>query len=311
VPNITTPNGYRCPKLEKGQVWVTVCGLFGMLRSPTAEHPDRASKAFVMLGFLAEERGQHAAGMGLVTKNIGRATTGEVTHLRDVTVAGCRIVKDLGRFSHVWKPELLPEVNDASIALGHTRSATQGAAHHLVNASPLLVARLVGTHNGDIEPVPLRARYSLPAPVGGTDTEVMYQAIATAGRDTRKLLDVLRCVIGRAAIAWIDQAALGRLHLARTAVSPLALAVDGEHNLYWASNPGWFRTVARRTSIRFTSIVLVREGTYLAVTNSGRPRIRVRRRFSPTARISDRARTPRGAELHQVRPEERPGAECA
>ena len=42
-----------------------------------------------------------------------------------------------------------------------------------------LVGSLAGTHNGDVEAADLRARFALPPAVGGTDSEVIYQALAS------------------------------------------------------------------------------------------------------------------------------------
>ena len=53
------------------------------------------------------------------------------------------------------------------------------------------------------------------------------------------------------------------MHLARGALSPLTVAVDTEQNIYWASNPRWFRDAERHTRVRFASVVMVREGTYV------------------------------------------------
>jgi glucosamine 6-phosphate synthetase-like amidotransferase/phosphosugar isomerase protein len=165
------------------------------------------------------------------------------------------------------------------VALGHTRWATQGTPDRLVNAAPLLVGSLVGTHNGDVEAADLRARFALPPALGGTDSEVIYQALA-AGNPP---VEVLRALHGRAALAWVDRAAPGRLHLARAALSPLCVAVDVEGNTYWASNPAWFRTLERDTRVCLRSVVLIREGTYLTVEDGVMRSVA----FVPTARPGD------------------------
>src|SRR5262249_22596546 len=96
-------------------------------------------------------------------------------------------------------------------------------------------------------------------------------------------LEVLNSLHGRAALAWVDRARSGRLNLARGALSPLSVTVDEEHNIYWASNPGWFRTVERDTRVRFGSAVLIREGTYLILE----PGVIRSAAFTPTARPRD------------------------
>jgi glutamine---fructose-6-phosphate transaminase (isomerizing) len=235
-------------------------GLFGLSRNVRAKHPEWASDAFVALGMLADERGVDSAGVALFGPP-GVINVMTPTVQADVTDGGCRVVKGRGRFTDVWRPYLLPDLDRAPVALGHTRWATQGSPERLVNAGPLLVGSLAGTHNGDVEAAGLRGRFALPPAAGGTDSEVIYQALAAGHRPE----EVLSALHGRTALAWVDRTRPGRLHLARAALSPLCVAVDEEGNVYWASNPGWFRTVAQVTYVRFRSAVMLHEGTYLTV----------------------------------------------
>ncbi|HEX2317130.1 MAG TPA: hypothetical protein VHJ17_25515, partial [Thermomonospora sp.] len=251
-----------------------MCGLFGMLRSPTAEHREWASDAFVALGALAEERGDDSAGVALFTGRPVESGTPVPTDAPDLSVDGCRIVKGRGRFSGVWNADLLPLLDHAPLALGHTRWATQGSPYELADASPLAVpgpgAGLVGTHNGDVDAGLLRARFGPGRGTGGTDSEQILRALA--GRHTpAEVTEVLAALVGRAALAWVDRARPDRVRLARAALSPLVVAVDAEGNLYWASNPRWFREVARVTRVRLVSAVMLREGTYLEITRGPAP----------------------------------------
>jgi glucosamine--fructose-6-phosphate aminotransferase (isomerizing) len=255
-----------------------MCGLFGLLRSPGARHPEWASDAFVALGMLAEERGVDSAGVALFgTPRPIRVVTPTIQG--DVTDGGCRLVKGRGPFTALWRPTLLTVLDDAPVALGHTRWATQGSPTRLANAGPLLVGSIAGTHNGDVAAGDLRGRFALPSATGSTDSEVIYQALAAGHRP----VEVLSALHGRAALAWVDRTRPGRLHLSRGALSPLSVAVDTEHNVYWASNPGWFRTVESGTRVRFRSAVLIREGTYLTLEGG----VIRSTAFTPTARPSD------------------------
>jgi glucosamine 6-phosphate synthetase-like amidotransferase/phosphosugar isomerase protein len=255
-----------------------MCGLFGLSRAAGARHPEWASDAFVALGMLAEERGVDSAGVALFGRP-GAINVVTPTIQGDITDGGCRVVKGRGRFTDVWRPDLLADLDQAPVALGHTRWATQGTPDYLVNAGPLLVGTLAGTHNGDVSAAELRLRFALPPAVGGTDSEVIYQALA-AGYRPEKVLSALH---GRAALVWVDRTRPGRLHLARGALSPLCVGVDEEGNIYWASNPGWFRTVEQVTRVSFRSAVLIREGTYLII-EAGAMRSAA---FVPTARPGD------------------------
>lgn len=265
-----------------------MCGLFGMLRSPIATHPDRASAVLVMLGEFAEERGLDAAGVAFLNGDVaaaGRVHRPGTRLLRcpDVQTSGWRVAKGCVPFTRLWKRGFDGDLRPARLVLGHTRWATQGNARHLANASPLLVGGLVGTHNGDVDAAPLRAAFRLPRSVGATDSEVIFQALAR----TDEPLQVLAALRGRAALAWADLADSSQVHLARAALSPLAVAMDAEENLYWASNPAWLRSAADRAGARLLSLRLLAEGTL--TTLSARPRMRVvaRQRFVATARRSD------------------------
>lgn len=268
----------------------SMCGLFGLLRSPEAGHREWASDALVVLGTLAEERGHDSAGVALFTGRAVPPSGPAPLDQTDVSLDGVRIVKGRGRFSGVWRSDLLPLLDHAPVVLGHTRWATQGSPYELVNASPMVIrgphASIVATHNGDVEAAALRARFALREGIGGTDSEPIFQALA-GRRSPEDVTAVLGALIGRAALAWVDRARPDHVHLARAALSPLTVAVDAEQNLYWASNPGWFRQVEKHTRVRFATAVMLREGTYLEVKRTPRPHIVARAEFVPTARLAD------------------------
>ena len=265
-----------------------MCGLFGLLRCPDAGNRDAAGAAFVLLGVLAEERGRDSAGVALLSGRRGDSAPAPagITRFANVQAGACHVVKARGRFSRLWRPDLDHDLDRARVALGHTRWATQGG-RGLANASPLLTGTLACTHNGDVDAAALRARFSLPGGFGSTDSEAIFQALAAAAGDTDATVKVLGSIAGRAALAWADRAAPGRVHLARAALSPLVVAPDTEGNVWWASNPQWLRVVERETPVRFRRKVLLAEGTYTVVRAGSPPRIVVRRGFVPVARPED------------------------
>ncbi|WP_165950509.1 hypothetical protein [Actinomadura sp. GC306] len=264
-----------------------------MVRSPFAADAAPASDVFVMLGMLAEERGTDSAGLALLGgwPGLGGAAFG--------CGDGCRVLTGRGRFSAIWRPELLPELDRAPVALGHTRWATQGTPADPANAGPMAVraagdrgAAIVATHNGDIDAGDLRSRYAPPPASGTTDSEPVFQLLAGCA-DTSDVTGVLESLVGRAALAWVHRDRPTEVHLARAALSPLTVAVDTEQNIYWASNPRWFREAERHTRVRFATVVMLREGTYLKVGMERRPgrrdlpEVLATANFLPTARDSD------------------------
>ncbi|TQM67369.1 glutamine amidotransferase-like protein [Actinomadura hallensis] len=265
-----------------------------MVRSPFAADAAPASDVVVTLGMLAEERGTDSSGLALLGGRPGLAGSGPA---RDGD--GCRVLKGRGRFSAVWRPELLPELDRAPVVLGHTRWATQGTPADPANAGPMVVPGtaggspgIVATHNGDIDADDLRSRHAPPPACGTTDSEPVFQLLADCD-GTSDVTGVLESLVGRAALAWVHRDRPTEVHLARAALSPLTVAVDTEHNIYWASNPRWFREAEKHTRVRFATVVMLREGTYLKVGMERRPGRRdlpdvlATATFMPTARDSD------------------------
>lgn len=265
-----------------------MCGLFGVVRAEGAAHPQWVTDAVLLLGVLAEERGLDGAGYALLATAHApdvrpRADAARFARTR---VGPLLVVKGRGRFSQVWTGEDLTALNAARIVLGHTRWATQGAIGLLNNTSPLAVDGLVGTHNGDVDAAGLASLFGITDRRGDTDTEVLLAALAGARTPKARRL-VLAAARGRAALAWVDAARPTRLWLARTAISPLAVAQDAEGNLWWASNPAWLRRVEQRTPIELVRSRQVAEGSLLSVDHGGVPKLVARGRFTATARASD------------------------
>ncbi|MGI5204438.1 hypothetical protein ACQEU6_23000 [Spirillospora sp. CA-108201] len=267
-----------------------MCGLFGVVRSPFAADPGRASDVLVVLGALAEERGSDSAGLALLGAPPGLGGAGG---------GGCRVVRGRGRFSGVWRPEFLSELDRAAVAVGHTRRAARGASVEAGDAGPLIVpgapAAVVGANDADIDVADLRRRYAPPAgdAAAGACGEPVLRLMA-GRRSPSEITGVLQALVGRVALAWVERDRPTEVHLARGALSPLTVAVDTDQNIYWASNPRWFRDAERHTRVRFATVVLLREGTYLKVGMERRPgrrdlpEVLTTAAFAPTARDTDR-----------------------
>lgn len=271
-----------------------MCGIFGLIRSEKATDPALATAVFAALGHKAVERGRHAAGFAVTPARPGAPTVrpAKVDVDRRVTTLGqVTIVKDAVEFGDLWDPDQHTDlVTGSRVAIGHTRWATQGNKAAVVNASPLAVGSLVGTHNGDIETRSVNGWQGLPPKMGSTDTEWLYQALNRDRKDRRKVVKTLKAVEGRAALAWIDQDRPDRVYLGRAALSPMSIAYDAQGNLYWASNPAWFRQIEAELGgvVGFHSITMVREGVLLTVDVSGaEPVLADLREFTPQCRPSD------------------------
>ena len=245
-----------------------MCGLFGMVRQTHASNI--ASKALMRLGRLAVERGHDSAGMAFINAE-----------------GGLIIDKGIGEFQKVFKGFDHAMMGDARTIIGHTRWASQGNLVDAANMSPMTVGRLIATHNGDVEIASIPGLNTLPHPNGGTDTERLFQAIASEA-SIEGIAKMLSQVKGRAALAWIDTKVEDTLYLARAALSPMATALDAEGNLYWASNPDWFRQVdkALKGKVGFHTITMFNEGT-LAIINTKLVEVEHIERFTPIIRAKD------------------------
>lgn len=271
-----------------------MCGVFGTVRSggETEEARTRTTEILMMLGAHSEERGKDASGLALVgTNKVNSHTlpTKEMLGSQVAAVDNAVIVKDVKPFTQLDLEHLIPYINNAQTVIGHTRWATQGDATALVNASPLAVGALIGTHNGDVTPSSVPHRKILKhLTLGETDTELLYQALSLVKDDRREMTKILRAVNGRAALAFIDRTRSHRLYLARTALSPLSYAYSDDGDFFYASNPNWFRKIQEETEgrISFTEITLIPEGHLLTI-NTLTGDIEDIRRFTATIREND------------------------
>lgn len=255
-----------------------MCGLFGVVlpQGSTADYThdqtrsDQTSVDLTMLGLAAEERGVDAAGLATFNDQRGWLTS-----------------RTVGPFAHlVRQPTYRGLVGQVRTALGHTRAATQGG-RTIAQASPLAVGDLLGTHNGDLDPD------SIPRTPGRrtsqtTDSQLLFAALSTAHRGGRlrlaRIVEVLSNARGRAALAWTDTTRTdGRVWLARAGLSPLAVLVDDDGAVWWASNPGWLREIRPHGDIR-----LLHEGTVWALTpRQGQVTVQHLASFKPTVRPYD------------------------
>lgn len=228
-----------------------MCGLFGVVLPDRYPRDIPVGFAVDLLGIRAEDRGHDAAGLAVR----GRDGTWRVAK----TVGGYR------RLRHTHR-RLAEHLDGATIVLGHTRWATQGGLG-VAQASPIEIAGLLGTHNGDIEPASIPDHHGrrLPLDEKATDSHYLFGAIAAAHRRspqgaagvTEQLVSILSTMRGRAALVWTDtNRPDGQIWLARAGLSPLAVGTDPHGGLWWASNPAWLRDLSTTLGLTL-SITLI------------------------------------------------------
>lgn len=285
-----------------------MCGIFGIIRNADDTHAERATAVLRELGIHSMERGRDSSGIAFISSsNTPKRNDYPERDMPDVTLPystsvkqrEVAIFKETTPFDQFWNDaKMIPFATDSSIMIGHTRAATQGNTRDLANASPMVVKSLVGTHNGDINKSSVR--HANTETIGETDTEHLYLALEFAASLKKshnmhrgRIINVLNSIQGRAALAWVDMKNPRRIFLARAGLSPLSVAYDRAGNLYWASNPRWFRDIDEHFdgAIGFKEITMVPEGTLLTVDIiNGTPQITDIREFTPTIRATDKRR---------------------
>ncbi|SKF61482.1 Glucosamine--fructose-6-phosphate aminotransferase [isomerizing] [Mycobacteroides abscessus subsp. abscessus] len=245
-----------------------MCGLFGAV-APGLTSAARSAEILdgvLQLGVMAEERGRASAGVAVLVRGGKR--------VRYTALGPFRLLVE----GFAWEP---PVVGHAW--LGHTRWPTQGPVIR-ANTSPLLVGDVLGTHNGDIAQASVPGMVAVP---GATDTHALLAGIAALqpGRGYEQLVTrLLTRVVGRAALVWHDRRdGRNRVWLARSGLSPLAVARDEDGTVWWASNPQWLRLLGLRPQ-------LMGHGSLLSVTPLARDVELVgHTEWVPTVRLSDLA----------------------
>lgn len=274
-----------------------MCGLFGLVRNPGAKNPEWATAVIAELGEKATTRGRQGSGVAYIPVDANSSTTpAQKMHAeaRFTQVGGGIVInKDAKEFADVWNDERdVSLAQSAAAIIGHTRTATQGDASDRKNVSPLAVGTVIATHNGDIDESTVQEWLPKDSKnYGATDTETLFRAINHVRSHRKKITDILSATHGRVGIAWYDRRLPGRMYIARGGMAPVAIGFDSEDNLYWASNPQWFRDIDKMFdgAIGFHSIMMVPEGRLITIrySKTAAPTIDDLREFVPTVRRTD------------------------
>ena len=277
-----------------------MCGIFGFVRNPNA-NTTVATAVLKELGLRSIERGRDSSGLALVPYvrsdgGLVTAPTKEQMNANFVDFEGTYIYKDVQPFDVFWRDNeasIIRDAVDSVVVMGHTRKATQGSSTDMANASPLATGSIIGTHNGDVDKYDVSLSAMTQTLHGSTDTEKLYAAVDRQDSHRAKIVRLLKDLPGRMALAWTDRTYPGRIYLARAAFSPLAIAWDSQGNLYWASNPSWFREIDTLFdgAVGFRDITMISEGRLMTVEFGEHiaPTVTNVRTFTPTARHSDEA----------------------
>lgn len=160
------------PEFDKPRCHCAVFGVFG--------HPSAAQMTYY--GLLAQQhRGQE--GSGIVTSEFDSTSSKHRFHVH----------KDFGLVDDVYKEDrLLTDVLRGTIAIGHNRYSTAGAANNKANIQPFTVMYKGGNiaiaHNGNLTNFrSIRKRLQDDGTIFQTtsDTEVILHLIARSKRKTR------------------------------------------------------------------------------------------------------------------------------
>ena len=140
------------------------CGVFGVISEQKYEIAQTAYYGLYSL----QHRGQESA--GIVVNDDGVFTA----H------------KDLGQVNEVFRPEVISELGEGQIAIGHVRYGTTGATDR-ANAQPIMVNHIKGSmavsHNGNLtNSYELRRKLELEGSIfhSTSDTEVIAYCITKA-----------------------------------------------------------------------------------------------------------------------------------
>lgn len=178
-----------------------MCGISGFILRDSTLKVDRDALMTTLLDEI-ESRGTHATGYVAVGDD-GTLEWQKAACKASVFNANRRRVPD-----------------DARVALGHTRWATQGLPAFMENNHPIRRGPFYIIHNGHVSNDTKLFETSERFPFGEVDSEAIAARLSSLG-DLKFLGDVMSEIDGDAAVAAIDERDGSRLALARGNSSPL------------------------------------------------------------------------------------------
>jgi asparagine synthetase B (glutamine-hydrolysing) len=153
--------------------------------------------------------------------------------------------------------------SNATLAVLHTRMATQGTEHDQLNNHPIRSGHFYGVHNGHIyndtelfAELPIQRR-------GEVDSEAAVALIRYSSMKGEPVWTALERLEGRAALAWIDDRDPSTLHMARGSGSPLEIAMTAAGSVLFASTKDALSKGMEAVGMVADWTMTAEEGTYL------------------------------------------------
>lgn len=210
-----------------------MCGILGFM----TDRPNKENaKYFKRILYLSESRGRDATGIFYTNTN---KVKGDAYCIEKQPMKAPDFIKDI-------LPKHLIGIEDTNIALGHTRSPTQGDPKDNNNNHPLEGENWIIIHNGSVTKMPRLDGYKYK---GEVDSEVLLSYIEKYG-----LKEGLPYVErGSASLAIIDKHDLNSVYLWREA-NPIVLACDIRSNtIFFASQKEFLERGLANRFLLFTS----------------------------------------------------------
>jgi predicted glutamine amidotransferase len=216
-----------------------MCGIGGFSLAPGSKVNSR-KLAHAILAEL-EVRGNQASGFAW--------STGRETGIFKKDVAGSRL-RTFG----------MPR--RAQNVILHTRMATHGTIRDMRNNHPVISPdnNIALVHNGVIWNHSI-VRKHVTGDLPEVDTSVIPAALEQKGLQGLEMID------GDAAIAWLDERAAGRLHVARVSHSPIVIANLLDGSFVFASTELILERALKRMKLEYEWVMDLQEYTAITVMN--------------------------------------------
>lgn len=230
-----------------------MCGIAGFCLNPKDHTVPEAAVIAAALMLAIEERGTDATGMAWAEQDWRKA------RLHKAPVKASQYVP---QHAERMSP-------DATLAVLHTRMATQGSPQVNGNNHPIVSGSVIGVHNGHIGNDDTLFKNLGCERKAEVDSEAAFANLAYG---TGPITERLRELQGRVALAWMDRRDMdagdtNTLHMARVNGSPLAVGQTKKGSLIFASTMALLHIACDMAEVDLGWDLDVPEGVYMRVRN--------------------------------------------